>query len=303
MRTISRLPAPPLPFLLLCIAGLVLALALGCERSSRDAEALTSAGVTHLQMQEYDRAIRDFDRALALSPGLVVAWKNRALAHRGKGDYERSLADYDQAIVFAPNDARLITERGAGYVLLGDYPRALKDFDRAIGLKPDHAPAIENRGRVHFYVGNFAQAAADLQRALTFDSTDAYGTLWLHLVRQRMRQDDSQDFAAHAALVDTTRWPAPIVQYFFGRFAADSLRKLAAAPDSTGPGARCVAFYLGEEALLEGELTGAKKLFEETRAKCPQDSSEHKGAIAELQRMAREGAVRSDRARRTTGNS
>jgi lipoprotein NlpI len=285
MRTIFRLPSPPLPLLLLCLAGIVLALSPGCERSSRDAESLTSAGVTHLQMQEYDRAIRDFDRALALRPGLVVAWKNRAIAHRGKGDYERSLADYDQAIVFAPNDARLITERGAGYVLLGDYARALKDFDRAIGLKPDHAPAIENRGRVHFYLGNFAQAAADLQRALTFDSTDTYGTLWLHLVRQRLRQEDSQDFAAHAALVDTTQWPAPLVQYFFGRFAADSLRALATAHDSTGPGRRCVAFYLGEEALLEGELTNAKKLFEETRSSCPSELSEHKGATSELQRL------------------
>ena len=303
MRTFSRLPSSPLRLVLFCFAGLVLALSPSCERSSREAESLTSAGVTHLQMQEYDRAIRDFDRALALQPGLVVAWKNRALAYRGKGDFERSLADYDQAIVFAPNDARLITERGAGFVLLGDYSRALKDFDRAIGLKPDHAPAIESRGRVHFYLGNFAQAAADLQRALTFDSTDAYGTLWLHLVRQRLRQDDSQDFAAHAALVDSTQWPAPVVQYFFGRLRADSLRALAAAADPKAPHQRCVAFYLGEEALLEGELTSAKELFEETRTSCPREQSEHKGAIAELQRLARESAARPSGAARTRGNS
>jgi lipoprotein NlpI len=296
MRTTRRHPFTPLRLALLGVAGIVLALAPSCERSSRDAEALTTAGVTHLQMQEYDRAIRDFDRALALQPGLVVAWRNRALANRGKRDYERAVGDYEQAMVFAPNDARLLTDRGATYVLLGDYQKAVRDFDRAITLRPDLAPAIEHRGRVHFYLGNFAQAAADLQRGLTLDSADAYGTLWLHLVRQRLRQDDSEDFATHATFVDTTQWPAPIVQYFSGRLRADSLRALTVAPDSKGSTQRCVAFYLGQEALLKGELTSAQSLFEETRTSCPAELSEHKGATAELQRMSRQGAARLDRA-------
>jgi len=285
MRTTRRHPFTPLRLALLGLAGIALALAISCERSSRDAEALTSAGVTHLQMQEYDRAIRDFDRALSQQPGLVVAWRNRALAHRGKRDYERALGDYEQAMVFAPNDARLHTDRGATYVLLGEYQKAVRDFDRAITLRPDLAPAIEQRGRVHFYLGNFAQAAADLQRGLALDSADAYGTLWLHLVRQRLRQDDSQDFATHAAYVDTTRWPAPVVQYLAGRLGSDSLRALAVAPDSTQQSRRCVAFYLGEVALLKGELTSAQSLFEETRSSCPSELSEHKGASAELQRL------------------
>jgi len=286
MHTNRRLPAPPLRLAVLGLVGVVLALAPGCERSSRDAEALTSAGVTHLQMQEYDRAIRDFDRALALQPGLVVAWRNRAIANRGKGDYERAVGDYEQAMVFAPNDARLLTDRGVTYVLLDDYQKAIRDFDRAISLRPDLAAAIEHRGRVHFYLGNFAQAAADLQRGLTLDSADAYGTLWLHLVRQRLRQDDSEDFAAHAAFVDTTKWPAPIVRYMLGGLRADSLRALAATPQPEGEGQRCVVtFYLGEEALLKGEESAAATLFEETRASCPKELAEHKGAIAELQRL------------------
>ena len=56
-------------------AGLCLLLsAAACDSSSREAAAFTSAGATHLQMREYDRAIRDFDRALAIQPGLVVDW-------------------------------------------------------------------------------------------------------------------------------------------------------------------------------------------------------------------------------------
>lgn len=276
------------PLALAVAAGLIIVAWIGCHNGSRDAGALTSAGVTHLQMRDYERAIRDFDRALALEPGLVVAWRQRALAYRSKGDYERALADFEQAILLAPSDARLYTDRGVAYELLGDYPSAIRDFNRAIAFKPNHASAIEARGRTYFYLGNFAQAAADLQRGLALDSADVYGALWLHLARQRLRQDDSEDFAAHAALADSTRWPAPVMRYLRGGFGADSLRALAAAAELSGQGQRCaVSFYLGEQALLEGETDGARLLFDETRTTCPKELNEHRAAVGELQRIAR----------------
>ena len=293
MRT-PRKPLGPttLRIALLCAAVLALVQMSACERSSRDAEVFTSAGVTHLQMGEYDRAIRNFDRALSLQPGLVVAWRNRALAHREKGDYERAIADYEHASVLAPSDARVFTDRGVAYVLLGDYRQALRDFDRAIALRPDHAPALKHRGRTHFFLGNFAQAAADLQRGRNSDSTDAYAVLWLHLARQRLRQDDREDFAAHAAVVDTAAWPAPILQHLLGRIGADSLETLASATEIRGRRQGCVAtFYLGQQSLLRGDLHGATASFETTRAECSKESSEYKGAVAELLRLATSDGV------------
>ena len=97
-------------------------------------------------MREHERAIRDFDRALVLEPGLVVAWRQRALAYRGKGDYERALADFEQAILLAPSDARLYTDRAVTYEFLGDYPNAIRDFNRAIALKPNFATSDRRPG-------------------------------------------------------------------------------------------------------------------------------------------------------------
>ena len=280
------------PLALAVAAGLILVAWVGCHNGSRDAGALTSAGVTHLQMREYDRAVRDFDRALALDPGLVVAWRQRALAYRAKGDYERALADFEQALLLAPSDPRLYTERGVTYELLGDYTSAIRDFSRAIAFRPNHAPAIEARGRTHFYLGNFAQAAADLQRGLSLDSADAFGALWLHLARQRLRQDDSQDFEARAVLANSGQWRAPLVRYMLGKLPGDSLRALAAKLQHDGQSQGCVvAFYLGEEALLKGEEANAAALFEETRTTCPRELSEHRAAVAELRRMNRQPAL------------
>jgi lipoprotein NlpI len=268
------------------VVGVLLATA--CDKSSRDASAFTSAGVTHLQQGENDRAIHDFDRAIALSPGLVVAWRNRGLAYRGKGDFERALADYDQATVLAPGDARLYVDRGQVYLATNDHARAIQDFDRAVGIKPDLAPALEYRGKTNFLLGNLAQAAADLQRELGLDSTNASVVLWLHMARMRLQQDDASDFAVQAAHVDSTRWPAPVIQYFRGALTLEALR--AAAADTTAAGAKheegcTVGFYLGEEALAHGRRDDARALLEETRTTCSKDLNEQRAAAAELKRL------------------
>ena len=78
------------------------------------------------------------------------------------------------------------------------------------------------------------------------------------------------------------------MRYLLGGFGADSLRALAAAAELAGQGQRCVvSFYLGEQALLEGETDGARSLFDETRTTCPKELNEHRAAVGELQRIAR----------------
>ena len=267
------------------VLGALLAVT-ACDKTSRDAGAFTSAGVTHLQQGENDRAIRDFDRAIALNPGLVVAWRNRGLAYRGKGDFERALADYDQATLLAPGDARLYVDRGQVYLATNDHARAMQDFDRAVGMKPDLAVALEYRGKTNFLLGNLAQAAADLQRELSLDSTNASVVLWLHIARLRLAQDDASDFEAQAARVDSARWPAPVIKYFRGALTPKALR---AAADTTAVDARdegcTVGFYLGEDALVHGRRDDARTLLEETRSSCPKDLNEQRAAATELKRL------------------
>ena len=73
-----------------------------------------------------------------------------------------------------------------------------------------------------------------------------------------------------------------------GRLSSDSLRTLATAAEVNGQSQRCVvSFYLGEEALFEGQESRAASLFDDTRATCPRELNEHRAAVAELRRMAR----------------
>ncbi len=51
---------------------------------------------------EYDRAIADYDKAIALKPKYADFYNNRGIAYDKKGEYDRAIADYDKAIALNP---------------------------------------------------------------------------------------------------------------------------------------------------------------------------------------------------------
>ena len=53
---------------------------------------------------DYDQAIADFSRAIALNPDNAEYWHDRGAAHFRKGDYDRAIADYARACQLAPDN-------------------------------------------------------------------------------------------------------------------------------------------------------------------------------------------------------
>lgn len=56
--------------------------------------------------RQYDLAVSDYSKAIALSPvnWRAYAYKARGLAHEGKGDVERAMSDFRQSLELRPND-------------------------------------------------------------------------------------------------------------------------------------------------------------------------------------------------------
>jgi tetratricopeptide (TPR) repeat protein len=73
---------------------------------------------------DFDRAIRDYDRAVALDPKSFLAFNNRGFAYSGKGDFDGAIQDYDQAIRLNPDAAMTFYNRGFARAAKGDFDRA-----------------------------------------------------------------------------------------------------------------------------------------------------------------------------------
>ena len=76
------------------------------------AERYYQSGDNRFRRGEYDRAIADYTRGIALKPDLTSAYYNRGLAYHIKGDYDRAIADYDRVIVSKPDLTVTYVSRG-----------------------------------------------------------------------------------------------------------------------------------------------------------------------------------------------
>lgn len=91
-----------------------------------------------LQKKEIQLAIRDFDKAIYLSPCYFAAYVNRGKAHSLSKEYSLELADYNAAIKIRPNDIASYLNRASCYIDMKFYDKALRDYDHILSIYPQH---------------------------------------------------------------------------------------------------------------------------------------------------------------------
>ena len=231
--------------------------------------------------KDYDKAIADYSRAVALNRRYEDAFVNRGVAYAAKGEPDRAIADYTTALLLDGSDVAAYRARGDAYVDKSDLALARQDYDEALRRAPGDADTYRSRGYLHFYAGDFAATAADLARVVAAQPDDAYAMLWAYLATARTDAAGARASLSAGAARAGGAWPRPIVDLFLGASTVDST--IAAA---TTPPQRCEAqFYGGEWKLLHGDRAGAATELKAALDGCPKSFIEYKGARAELKRL------------------
>jgi tetratricopeptide (TPR) repeat protein len=123
------------------------------------------------QYRQFDLALSDFDRAVALHPNDKDVLFNRAVTFERKGDFDSAMQDLNEVLRSKPDHALARHERGYVYLQKKDYDRAIEDLNQAVRLKPDNAKAYRDRGQAYRAKGEPAKADADQQKAGELDSS------------------------------------------------------------------------------------------------------------------------------------
>jgi tetratricopeptide (TPR) repeat protein len=98
------------------------------------------AGFAYSDLQDYERALEDYGRAIALNPEDATAYNNRGLAYSDLQDYERALEDYGRAIALNPEDATAYYNRSCAYALMSCAGEACEWLQKAIDLDEKYRP-------------------------------------------------------------------------------------------------------------------------------------------------------------------
>jgi len=110
------------------------------ERNPNDALLYHHRGIAVQATGNVERAIADYDKAIALKPNYGPVYESRARAHAARGDYTNAVADVTRATELTPKPK--LTKPAAAPVKLAVRPQPKVKVAKA-RARPKAAPSFE----------------------------------------------------------------------------------------------------------------------------------------------------------------
>ncbi|MEO1438084.1 MAG: tetratricopeptide repeat protein, partial [Bacteroidota bacterium] len=113
-----------------------------------------------------------FTQAIAIQPGLYLAYYNRAAVNYFLEAYPEALADLDKALRLNPMNAWTYFYQGVVYAAMGNAGRARSEYRKAVQLDPNLYYVYEEQARLSMNAESFAEAIEYYRQAKQFNDKD-----------------------------------------------------------------------------------------------------------------------------------
>ena len=146
-----------------------------CIKLRSRAEYYFDRGMTKIQLNYLDGAIKDFGKAIHRDRWMDIAHFQRGRVNARLGNYLEALRDYNRAIRLQKRKPDYFCDRGQIRVKLNkDYEGALTDFDKALKINPGHAEAFHQKAIVYLALNKMNLALANIGKALSIETSAVY---------------------------------------------------------------------------------------------------------------------------------
>jgi tetratricopeptide (TPR) repeat protein len=147
------------------------------ELDTNSSQAYDTRGMIFHALEDYQNALRDFDKAITLlelgNSSDDSAWQRiRMFLQKGHG----ILSLRNEHIIVGPSDSSahiFYFNRGNVYFDMSNFDKAISDYDRAILIYPNYAAAYCNRGTAYENLGNYRAAIRDYQKHVNLGGREA----------------------------------------------------------------------------------------------------------------------------------
>jgi tetratricopeptide (TPR) repeat protein len=106
------------------------------ESGSDTCDLLMTRVKDAIEEKDYDLAVRLLDSIIAIRPGYVEAWNQRATVYYLKDDYARAIADIAEVLAREPRQFGALAGLGLMLQDIGDDKDALEAYRRALAIDP-----------------------------------------------------------------------------------------------------------------------------------------------------------------------
>lgn len=117
-----------------------------------------------IELKEYDIAIEIINQALTTNNDSSL-YNTRAYVLNTKGDYDKAIEDCNKSIALDTNKPNAYKNRGLAYSGKKEYEKAIEQFNKAISIDPTYMYAYDGRGDTYIKLANKDKAMADFKTA------------------------------------------------------------------------------------------------------------------------------------------
>lgn len=129
-------------------------------------EVLVLLGNVYQEIGQYDKALKNFKKAVEVNPQYYTAWVNQGILYRLTKKLDEALRCYNEALKIAPNDPYLLTSLGALSVTKKEYADAIALFKKSIHLDPSITTSYGNLAYTYAEMGDAKNATTYLDLAI-----------------------------------------------------------------------------------------------------------------------------------------
>jgi serine/threonine-protein kinase len=153
-----------------------------CQHALALNEQLAAAHVCMGRLEsgtgEYEKAVKEFERALAIEPTNDDAYRSLADTYESLGQPAKAEETCRRAIDLRPQYWAGYNWLGTFYYRDARYADAASMFSQVVALAPDSFRGYSNLGTVYYYQGRYADAIAMLQHSIAIrPSAEAFSNL------------------------------------------------------------------------------------------------------------------------------
>lgn len=123
--------------------------------------------------REYKKSISLYSRILRnkLDPKIrAIIYNHRGMAFFAQSKYEKALKDFDKAVEFDPQNTNGFNNRGMAYRVLHNYAEALRNFSSSLEINSYQHETYHMRALTYFDIDDFTNALENTRMALEIKS-------------------------------------------------------------------------------------------------------------------------------------
>lgn len=154
------------------------------SKGSRDEEIYNSIAYYYDCIEEYDKSLVYYNKALKINPKNSIAYMNKGYALYCKDKYDEAIENYNKSIDIEPIKEAYVF-KAYSQEELKNYNGALESYNKAIELDDNYDIAYNRKGQLLCYMGMLNSASESCSKAISIsnDYADAYYNLSVILAK------------------------------------------------------------------------------------------------------------------------